>query len=70
MVFHMSLRGLRRMMRSVLLVPIRQMRVVPSNMMLAIFVLTRGLPMMTRRVFMMLCCLMVMLNRMLGHKSS
>jgi hypothetical protein len=39
-------------------------------MMLAIFVLTRGLPMMTRRVFMMLCCLMVMFNRMLRHKSS
>ena len=70
MVFHMSLRGLRRMMRSVLLMPIREMRVVPSNMMLAIFVLLRGLPMMTRGVFMMLCCLMVMLNRMLRHKSS
>ncbi len=70
MMLHMRLRGLRCMVRSVLVMPIRQMRVMPGNMMLAIFMLQRGLPMMTRCVFMMLCCLVVMLNRMLRHKSS
>ncbi|MGB7728966.1 MAG: hypothetical protein WBL50_13105 [Candidatus Acidiferrum sp.] len=66
----MSLRRLCRMMRSMMLVPIRQMRVVSGKMMLAIFMLLRRFPMMTRRVFMMLGCLMVMLNCLLRHKSS
>jgi hypothetical protein len=70
MLFHMRLRRLRRMMRGVMLVPIRNMRVVTGHMMLAAFVVPRGFPMMTRRVFMMLRCFMVMLNSLLRHKSS
>ncbi len=70
MVFHVGLRRLCRMIRSMMLVPSREMRLVASNMMLSIFMLPRGLSMMTRRVFMMLCGFMVMLNCLLRHKSS
>jgi hypothetical protein len=70
MMFHMCLRRFRRMMRRVVLVPIRKMRMVSRYMMLAIFMLPRRLSMMARRVFMVLRGFMVMLNCLLRHKSS
>ena len=43
MMFHMRLRRFRRMMRRLVLVPIRKMRMVSRYMMLAIFMLPRRL---------------------------
>lgn len=42
MMFHMRLRRFRRMMRRLVLVPIRKMRMVSRYMMLAIFMRSSG----------------------------
>jgi hypothetical protein len=69
-VFHMSLRGFRGMMRRVMMMTARKMGMVRRKMMVPGFMMLRRFAMMTRRVLMMFGCFVVMLNGMLGHMSS
>jgi hypothetical protein len=60
----------RCVMRSVVRVPLSGVRVVRRRLMIALFVVSRRLAMMTRRVFVMFRCFVMMLCRLLRHSSS
>jgi hypothetical protein len=51
-------------------VPLRGVRVVSRNFVISLFVMSRRFAVMTRRVFVMFRCLVMMLCRLLRHRSS
>jgi hypothetical protein len=69
-VFDVSLRGFGGMMRGVMMMAMRQVRVMRGEMMIAGFVVARGFAMMPGSVFVMFGCFVVVLGGLLGHKSS
>jgi hypothetical protein len=59
-----------RVMRGVVKVPLSRMRVVRRRLVIAFFVVRCRFAMMTRRVFVVFRCLMMMLCRLLRHSFS
>jgi hypothetical protein len=55
------------MVRSVVVVRMGNVGVMRCHLVLPCFVVLRGLLMVVRRVFVMLCCLMMMLRCLLRH---
>jgi hypothetical protein len=66
----MLLRRFRRVMRRMVEVTLSGVRVVRRHFVIALFVVRRRLAMMTRRVFVMFRCFVVMLCRLFRHRSS
>jgi hypothetical protein len=60
----------RRVMRRVVRMPLRGVCVVRGGLVVALFMVCCRFAMMTRRVFVVLRCLMMMLCRLLRHSSS
>jgi hypothetical protein len=69
-MFGMKLSRFGGMVRRMMRMSVRRMRVVGRRFVIATLVMFRGLSMMLRRVFMVLCCLMVMFYRLLRHSAS
>lgn len=69
-VFHVALGRFGRMMLGVLMMPMRGVRVMRRGFMIARLVVIRRVPMMLRRVLVVLGCLAMMFCRLLGHGSS
>lgn len=59
-VLDVRLGGFRRVMHGVLMVAVRQVRVMPSRFVSALFVMLCGFLMVTRGVLVMLGCLVMM----------
>ncbi len=59
-VFDMRLGGFGGVVRSVLMMAVREMRVMRGHFVLAVFMVPGGFPVMTSRVFVMLGCCVVM----------
>jgi hypothetical protein len=70
MRFGVSLGGFGGMVRRVMMMAVGDVCVMRCEVMTFFFVVPRGLAMMTRRVFVMLGSLLVMLDGVLGHVSS
>jgi hypothetical protein len=69
-VFDVSFRGLAGVVRSVLVMTVREVRVMSGHLVLAIFVMLGGQLVMSSRVFVMLRCCVVMLRCNFRHDSS
>ena len=66
-MFGVEFRRFAGVMRGVLRVALRGVRVVRCGFMIAGFMLLSGFTMMARRVFVMVCCLIVMVRCFLAH---
>jgi hypothetical protein len=66
----MLLRRFRRVMRRMVEVTLSGVRVMRRHLVIALFVVRRRFAVMTRRVFVMFRCLVVMFCRLLRHRSS
>jgi hypothetical protein len=69
-MFDVQLRRFRSMMRCMMEVTLRGVRVVRRHFVVAFFVVCRRFAVMTRRVFVMFRCRVMMLCRLLRHRSS
>jgi hypothetical protein len=69
-MFDVSLGGFRGVVRGVMMMAMRQVRVMRGEMMIAGFVMARGFAMVARSVLMVFGCFVVVLSGLLGHKSS
>ena len=65
MIFNVQFGGFGSVMRCVMMMPVRQMCMVCGLLVASSFVVHGSFPVVSRRVFMMLCCLVMMLCRLL-----
>ncbi len=68
--FGVRLGGFGSVMRRVMMMPVGDVGVMGGEVMIPFFMMTRGFAMMTRRVFVVLGCFLVMLDCVCGHRSS
>jgi hypothetical protein len=69
-VLGVKLGGFAGVMRRVVMVPVRNVRVMSGEMMIPRFVVTRSLAVMMRGTVVVFRCLLMVLCCLLGHKSS
>ena len=69
-VFGVGLAGFRGMMRRVMKMAVGDVGMVRGDVMVFFFVVPSSFAVMMRREFMMFSSLLVMLDRLLGHRSS
>jgi hypothetical protein len=69
-VFDVGFGGFRGVVRGVMMMAMRQVRVMRGEMMIAGFVMARGFAMMPGSVLVVFGCFVMMLGGLLGHKSS
>jgi hypothetical protein len=66
-LFYVRLGCFRRVVRRMVQVPLRAVRVVSRSLVLPRFVMCRRFPMMSRCVFVVLRCLVMMIRRFFRH---